>query len=58
MKIKKEKGSSLKTKKIVSLVILILWCLVIFFFSNQNGIDSSKSSSFVVGIVKIYLLLL
>ncbi len=53
---KKEKEDKReKLKKIFSIIFLIIWCLVIFFFSNQDGISSTKSSSFVVGIVNAIL---
>ena len=34
-----------KLNKIISLVLLFLWCILIFYFSNQNGTVSENSSS-------------
>lgn len=34
--------------KIISIILLIFWCLVIFYFSNQNGSVSENSSSHVL----------
>ena len=34
-----------RIKKIISIILLIGWCLLIFYFSNQNGIISRYSSS-------------
>lgn len=37
-----------KLKKILSLVLLIFWCFLIFFFSSQTGSDSTNSSHRVI----------
>ena len=44
-----------KKNKILSIILLILWLSLIFFFSNQNGELSSNSSSFVVNLVNEFL---
>ena len=44
-----------KRNKIISIILLILWLSLIFFFSNQNGELSSNSSSFVVNLVNEFL---
>ena len=31
--------------KIISIILLLFWCCLIFYFSNQKGIDSRESSS-------------
>lgn len=38
-------------KKIISLLLLISWCLVIFFFSSQSAQDSTSTSSFVASLL-------
>ena len=37
-----------KIKKIISIILLILWCLLIFYFSSQIGSVSENSSSHVI----------
>ena len=37
-----------KIKKIVSVISLIFWCILIFYFSNQQGVVSRNSSSHVI----------
>ena len=37
-----------KFKKIISAIFLIMWCLLIFYFSNQNGELSKVSSSRII----------
>lgn len=44
-----------KVKKILSLIFLILWCLLIFYFSNQPGSVSSHSSGLIVKMVRIII---
>ena len=44
-----------KRNKIISIILLVLWLSLIFFFSNQNGELSSNSSSFVVNLVNEFL---
>ncbi len=44
-----------KKNKILSIILLVLWLSLIFFFSNQNGELSSNSSSLVVNIVNSFL---
>ena len=44
-----------KIKKILSLIFLILWCLLIFYFSNQPGSVSSHSSGLIVKMVRIII---
>ena len=34
--------------KVISIVLLLFWCLLIFYFSNQVGVVSKNSSSFVI----------
>ena len=38
-------------KKIISIVLLICWCLLIFYFSEQNGGISGLSSSKVIDLI-------
>lgn len=35
-------------KKIIKFVLLLLWMYLIFYFSNQNGVDSSATSDGLV----------
>ena len=35
-------------KKIIKYILLILWMILIFWFSNQSGVDSSYTSSSIV----------
>ena len=44
-----------KVKKILSLIFLILWCFLIFYFSNQSGSVSSHSSGLIVKMVRIII---
>ena len=44
-----------KRNKIISIILLILWLALIFFFSSQNGELSSNSSSLVVNLVNKFL---
>ncbi len=40
-------------KKIIKFVLLLLWMYLIFYFSNQNGVDSSATSDgLVMSLVK------
>ena len=41
--------------KIISIILLILWCSLIFYFSNQNGEISSNESNFVIDILNSFL---
>ena len=47
-----------RLNKIISLILLFLWCLLIFSFSNQNGTVSENSSSRILlllnNILKIF----
>ena len=44
--------------KIISIILLLIWCGLIFYFSNQNGITSEMSSSrilnFLNSIINIF----
>ncbi|MBR3661387.1 MAG: VanZ family protein [Bacilli bacterium] len=40
-----------KFKKIVSIILLISWCLIIYYFSNQNGNLSTTSSSHLIDFI-------
>ena len=40
-----------KSKRILSIILLILWCTLIFYFSSQVGSISEKSSSQVIDII-------
>lgn len=40
-----------KIKKIISIILLVIWCLIIFYFSNQVGSVSENSSSHVVDFI-------
>ena len=44
-----------KVKKILSLIFLIFWCLLIFYFSNQPGSVSDHSSGLIVKLVRIII---
>ena len=37
--------------KIISIILLIIWCLLIFYFSNQNGNISENSSNFIIDLL-------
>ena len=41
----KEQG---KVQKIISIILLIIWCGLIFYFSNQKGLVSEGSSNFII----------
>lgn len=41
-----------KLKKILSIIFLIFWCFLIFYFSNQPGSVSDVSSGVIVNIIK------
>ena len=34
-------------KKVLSIILVILWMIVIFLFSNQNSIDSTESTNLI-----------
>lgn len=34
-------------KKIISIILVIIWCLIIFLFSNQNGNSSTNTSDII-----------
>ena len=36
-----------KCKQLISLILIIIWMLTIFMFSNQNGAESQKTSNIV-----------
>lgn len=41
--------------KIVKHILLILWCLLIFFFSNENGeVSSNRSKSITNNTINVY----
>lgn len=40
-----------RLKKIISIILLLLWCLLIFYFSSQNGEISTNSSSHVIDLL-------
>ena len=42
-----------KFGKIISLILLIVWLSLIFYFSNQNGSVSENSSNFVINLLNI-----
>lgn len=42
-------------KKIFSLLFLIFWCLLIFYFSNQKGDISKNSSNGVIDLLNQFL---
>ena len=48
---KKQQENQDKLKKIISTILLVLWCLLIFYFSNQNGNVSEASSSHVIDFI-------
>ena len=37
--------------KIISIILLIIWCLLIFYFSNQNGNISENSSNYIIDLL-------
>ncbi len=41
-----------KLKKIISIILLIFWCFLIFHFSNQPGSVSNVSSGVIVDFIK------
>ena len=44
-----------KIHKIISLLLLFLWCLLIFYFSNQIGNQSRESSSRILIFINNFL---
>lgn len=40
-----------KYKQIINLILLIIWMLTIFMFSNQNGSESQKTSNSVTRVI-------
>ena len=44
-----------KINKVISIVLLLAWCSLIFYFSNQNGDLSTNSSSFILKIINGFL---
>ena len=42
-------------KKIFSLLFLIFWCLLIFYFSNQKGDISKNSSNSIIELLNQFL---
>lgn len=44
-----------KINKIISIVLLVLWCLLIFYFSNQKGSTSLGSSNQVIEFINLIL---
>ena len=42
-------------KKIINIIILILWMCLIFFFSSQNGDESTKTSGVFDNIINIFV---
>ena len=48
---KKKVTSQDRIRKIISLILLIAWCLVIFSFSNQVGNVSTDSSSRLINFI-------
>lgn len=43
--------SKAKCKKIAYLALIIVWMIIVFMFSNQNGEQSQKTSNFVTEII-------
>jgi VanZ family protein len=41
----------MKVKKVVAIIVVILWMSIVFYFSNQQGEGSSKTSSNVAKII-------
>ena len=48
---KKKQENQDKIKKIISTILLIIWCLLIFYLSSQNGNLSGESSSRVINFI-------
>lgn len=44
-----------KLNKIISIILLISWILLIFYFSNQKGSLSEKNSNFVINILNSFI---
>ena len=40
-----------KYKQIISLILIIIWMITVFMFSNQNGDESQKTSNIVTKII-------
>ena len=51
MKKKKKVKEQDNLKKIISIILLIVWCLLIFLFSNQEGDLSTINSSTLINII-------
>ena len=43
------------TKRIINIIILIIWLLVIFLFSSQNGEESTKTSGIFDNVISIFI---
>lgn len=43
-----------KLLKILSIVLLVFWMLLIFYFSNQPSVSSNNSSSFIVDYIDYF----
>jgi len=43
-----------KIKKIISIVLVILWCLLIFYFSNQKGSLSQENSDSIINLLNSF----
>ena len=40
-----------KYKQIISLILIIIWMIIVFMFSNQNGEESQKTSNTVTKVI-------
>lgn len=52
MKLSMKQENQDKLKKIISIILLIFWCFLIFYFSNQPGSVSNVSSGVIVNFIK------
>lgn len=44
-----------KLNKIISIILLISWVLLIFYFSNQKGSISEENSNFIINILNSFI---
>lgn len=52
MKLSMKQENQDKLKRIISIILLIFWCFLIFYFSNQPGSVSNVSSGVIVNFIK------
>ena len=53
--INKIKNNQKIFKKIISVLLVVIWCIVIFNFSNENGVESTEKSDKVKNVIFVIL---